>query len=362
MSVRHNTILLLQFQVAMVALMLVLSSCSSSRGLPDHGGGKRFDEEQRLISSSIQTAIDAMDFSVLKGKKVKLVIDGVESSGGGRSTWPGIRHFSPSWNIREAGPGVEFTTENYPLGYNVDASYTANNNLTSRDMKYLEFILKMRCQLEGIQLVPNNQDVNLLVAIDVMGTNRSRDDHILVVRDHLQASTEITYCCIDAKTRKVLLGKSKVGSEATYSENWVRLTNIKGKSRELKQGRPTSYQLTAPIEQVAHLEPRRSPDNFVLDEQVDHGSILKLELMKDENTDTKKPTEEKVPKFLSAEELYRQGLEATKRKDKATLQKIIDALQKDHPKSEYIQVLKTKLSGLMVDKKTSVALANVSEE
>jgi hypothetical protein len=347
-----------------LSLSLLLCSCTSFRGLPDHGGGKRFDEEQRMISSSIKATIGEINFSVLKGKKVKLIIDGMETSGGGRSSWSGFKHFNPSMNIREAGPGTEFTSQNLPMGYTIDSSYTANNNLTSRDMKYLEFILKMRCYMEGVRLVPNGQDVDLLIAVDVLGTNRSRDDHLLFVRDHLHASTEITYCCVNAKTREPILGISSVGSQARYSENWIRLTNLKGHQRELEKGLQAPYKIKGEELILASAQPRRVQTEAQQDVSVKKSSVLKLEILPDEPTiSSDQAIEKEKLQIPSGEELYRQGLEAAKRKDKATLQQIIDTLKAKHPKSEFIEVLQNKLSSLEIaSKNTPVALAQSTKK
>lgn len=327
----------------LMGMLLGLCSCSSVRGLPDHGGGKRFDEEQRMVSSSIQAAVEAMELSVLKGKKVRLVIDGMESSGGGRTSWTGIRHVSPSMNVREAGAGTEFTSVNYPMGYAIDASYTANNNLTSRDMKYLESFLRMRCELEGIQLVGNQQEVNFYVVVDVLGINRSRDDHLLVVRDHLHASTEITYCYIDAKTRDVIKEKSKVGSKASYSENWVRLTNLKGKSRALSNQIEDAYLLPPMAEALAFNSPSDT-DGLEFQGEGREEQLLQLEftngVLKSDPVAAREAEKAIVSK---AEELYKKGLEAIKRKDKVTLKKIIEEMIRKFPGSEYIDILKNRL-------------------
>lgn len=315
---------------------LALSSCASVRGLPSHGGGKRFDEEQRMLSSSIKTAIDSLDFSHIKGKKVRLFLDALETSGSGRDVFPGFRSINPSLNVREQG-GSDVTTINYPLGYNIDPNYWGNNNLTSRDMKYLEFMLKMRCRLEGVQLVTKGQDVDLLIAVDVLGSNRSRDDHLLVVRDHLGVATELTYCCIDAKTGKVLLGRKTTGAKANYTENWMRLTNFKISKRSLQKGIAVSYgeeqQARLVAERVESEEPLKS--NISKHKNPEEKSDLGVELVNGEDE-----------QGLSEDDLYQQGLDAVSRKDRKGLGAIIDKLKKAFSSSSYIEVLENKLNGL----------------
>ena len=41
----------------LVLFALVASGCGEMRPVPSHGGGKRFDEEQRAVSSAVETAV-----------------------------------------------------------------------------------------------------------------------------------------------------------------------------------------------------------------------------------------------------------------------------------------------------------------
>jgi len=318
-------------------LCFVLSSCTSFRGLPGHGGGKRFDEEQRMLSSSIKATIENMDLSLLRGKKVRLFIDAVETSGSGRHTWSGFRYLNPQLEVRESGAGSELSTQRYPAGYNIDAGYSNNNNITSKDIRYLEFMLKMHCRLEGIRLVNSGQELDLLVGVDVLGTNRSRDDHILLVRDHLGVSTEVTYCCIETKSGKILLERKSTGAKASYSENWMRLTNLKVQQRRLENGLVAKY--------VAKEPPSKAPS---VKEKVD--AVLGNEPLSGELNDLKRlevqVVEEVKNEEFDEDELYQLGLDAASRQDRRELRSILGQLEKSFPNSSYIEVLTNKLSSL----------------
>jgi len=315
---------------------LFLCSCTSFRGLPGHGGGKRFDEEQRMLSSSIKATVDEMDLSVLVGKKVRLFMEAVETSGSGRHVWAGFRSLNPNMQVRESGAGTEFTTTTYPLGYGIDANYWNNNNITSKDIKYFEFMLKMRCRLEGIRLVNSGQDIDLLVGVDVLGTNRSRDDHLIVVRDHLGASTEVTYCCIDVKTGKVLLGRSSTGSKASYSENWMRLTNIKIESRKMRRGLEARYgEGVVPVKKATVQTQGSEGSRIRVRGDLTEKLPLDVEVIESE-------AEERV----GEDELYQLGLDAVSRQDRRELRGILDRLGKKFSSSSYIEILESQLNNL----------------
>ena len=63
--------------------ILALSACGTLTGIPSHGGGKRFTEEQRLVSSSIRLAVKQIDFKALRGKRVAIIFGLIADEGGG---------------------------------------------------------------------------------------------------------------------------------------------------------------------------------------------------------------------------------------------------------------------------------------
>lgn len=62
---------------------MVLASCGSLTGIPAHGGGKRFVEEQRLVASSIKLAVEHIDVEALRGKNIAIVFGLIADEGGG---------------------------------------------------------------------------------------------------------------------------------------------------------------------------------------------------------------------------------------------------------------------------------------
>lgn len=69
--------------LAAAASLFAVSACGTLTGIPAHGGGKRFSEEQRLVTSSIKLALQNIDVSPLKGKKVGIIFGLIADEGGG---------------------------------------------------------------------------------------------------------------------------------------------------------------------------------------------------------------------------------------------------------------------------------------
>jgi hypothetical protein len=94
-------------RLASIGLFLpALSACSAWRGMPTHGGGKRFDEEQRVVAGAVRRAIGDMDVAELSGKTVQVQIESVAQIGGGQLILPGLGNLTGNVNeIRAVDPG-----------------------------------------------------------------------------------------------------------------------------------------------------------------------------------------------------------------------------------------------------------------
>src|SRR5213595_1131977 len=79
----------------LLAICLLLGSgCGVFRGIPSHGGGKRFDEEQRVVAGAIRQTLADLDVSELQGKKVQISLECISQDGGGNSSFPGLNAIS----------------------------------------------------------------------------------------------------------------------------------------------------------------------------------------------------------------------------------------------------------------------------
>ena len=108
---------------------LSLLGCGTLTGIPSHGGGKRFANEQRLLSGTIRAGVLDFDVSKLAGKTVSFYVVGMGDSGsgnisGGRSNLSFLYNSSkvktpqakfPS--VVESTTGDVNTTKNMVLNY-----------------------------------------------------------------------------------------------------------------------------------------------------------------------------------------------------------------------------------------------------
>lgn len=66
-----------------ICMCAALAACGKLTGIPAHGGGKRFSEEQRLVASAIKLSIEQIDVTSLNGKNVAIVFGLIADEGGG---------------------------------------------------------------------------------------------------------------------------------------------------------------------------------------------------------------------------------------------------------------------------------------
>ena len=227
---------------------LALSGCATFRGMPSHGGGKRFDEEQRVVTAAIRHAAQKMDFSRIKSRKIALEVTSLETSGTGQAFYPGLGKMSGYYeNSREVtsildtkGIHAKQPAKVKDLGrwvpnYEFNPSLKANNNITRQDVNYLQRALEMRLRHEGFQIVPLElADVYLVVLVDALGTNLSRKDYGVAYDDDLGASCEMTYYAIEPQSQKVIMAAKAVASKGTYLERNFRFTPFRCYTRNVR--------------------------------------------------------------------------------------------------------------------------------
>ena len=63
------------------AVILAMATGCTFQGIPAHGGGKRFDEEQNIVSKSVIDTVKQIDVSILEGKRVRFFILGIGDQG-----------------------------------------------------------------------------------------------------------------------------------------------------------------------------------------------------------------------------------------------------------------------------------------
>lgn len=229
---------------ALLGGVALLCGCAEMRGIPTHGGGKRFDEEQRVVAGSIRRALADMKLGELQGKNVLIAMESMAHSGGGYITYPGLQNLSGGVNGSESTGSTFYATpllggnnfyipytdnnnESHVKGWNAGASINPTLNFSSTpfstdpDFNYLRSALTMKAQHCGINVVLGNPDINLFVLVDVLGLNRSRRDSVVYWTDTLLASCELTYYAQDAKTGKLLFRARHTSAASDYRESSV---------------------------------------------------------------------------------------------------------------------------------------------
>jgi hypothetical protein len=218
---------------------LLTSGCGTYRGIPTHGGGKRFDEEQRIVAGAIRQAVGDMVLKELSAKRLQIVMDCISHDGGGSITWPGLQGINATANFShnvegnwDANDGR--TTE--VLGAGGGVSIQPNPVFfpavfpTQPDAAYLRATVEMKARHDGIIVTDAQPDAVLFLLVDVLGTNRSRTDNILVVDEDYKASCELTYYAVDTRTGQLLFRARQSGAEARYDErHTLGVTRIKVK-------------------------------------------------------------------------------------------------------------------------------------
>lgn len=212
--------------LVIASLMAVLwtAGCSTYRLMPSHGGGKRFDEEQRAVASCIRNTIAQMDLKSLSGHKVNLTIVSLSQNGGASLTMPGLSNISASYNDSSSDYEAPYMVDSQK-GFYASANFNPNMNAwptvfpTDQDQTYMESSLQMKLRLQQSMVAVPDPEFMLYVLVDVLGTNRSKIDSIIYSKDVLLATCEVTYYIVDLKTGKVAGKAKQVSSQSGYLES-----------------------------------------------------------------------------------------------------------------------------------------------
>lgn len=227
-----------------VLCLFFISGCAFFRGIPSHGGGKRFDEEQRVVAGAIREMIENMEIDALEEKKVRLSLVSMPTSGSGNLSFGGLDWFGYSMDsfdmnqnmlhdnyLEEGGQmwapawrrytGEDEDRERLNFRYSPNQSYYSQRVRTDDDIEYLKSVLEMQGRHQGVDFGGKNEDAVLYVLIDVLGTNRSRIDRILLKTDKLVATCESTYYAVDLSSGEILFSSRRAAGRAAYQEHRV---------------------------------------------------------------------------------------------------------------------------------------------
>lgn len=215
--------------------VVAAGGCGVFRGIPTHGGGKRFDEEQRVVAGAVRQSISQIDFAPLAGRRVQIVIESIAHDGGGTFTAPGLQNLGLNASINdyagniirvapsEGSVGIDDTrTQTSGVGGNLNWQfnpfYATHNVSTHSDLSYLRATLEMHARHAGLLIGGGEPQIVLFVLVDVIGTNRSRSDRFAMNADMLSATCETTYYAVDAHTQEIILPAQRTAAAAHYRE------------------------------------------------------------------------------------------------------------------------------------------------
>ena len=213
-----------------LAPLVLLCGCGTYRGIPSHGGGKRFDEEQRIVAGAIRQGLSEMNLRELRGRRVRIEVQSIAHEGSGNVNWPGLTGLSLNgslaWNQNNfaalTGSALNIS-DSKSSGVSAGSSYRANPEYysnasgTGQDLTYLQGVLEMKARHDGLVL-EGQADSILFVLVDVLGTNRSRRNYGFRGTDDYRASCEITYYAQDLPTGSLIFRERQTGAMSTYSE------------------------------------------------------------------------------------------------------------------------------------------------
>jgi hypothetical protein len=212
--------------IAVIGLMAALSGCTF-RGIPSHGGGKRFCEEQNIVSKAVLDTVSQVDLSALRGKRVRMFVLGIGDQGGGafeaggwstRGTVSGGAGLARGITAGDAA-GVAAGRADGAATYTDRSAYTAFAIANPRDYQYLTGRLGLQLIRNGVALSHGGEtiDAEVYFLVDVFGTDRGRFELLLYSNSFLHAQTKITYYALTADRSRVLVPPTSVGAGASYS-------------------------------------------------------------------------------------------------------------------------------------------------
>ena len=271
-------------------VLCIASGCGMFRGIPTHGGGKRFDEEQRVVAGAIRQTLADLDLSELAHRKVAINVECIAQDGGGSVTFPGISSVNANaftnWGtgdiaqivppVQPGAPSIINTNRSEGTGgsagitYNPMTSYNPAVMSSMPDLGYFRAALEMKARHAGLTLVTAEPDAVLFVLVDVLGTNRSHTDQIVMSNERLAATCECTYYAQDTKTGTLIFGARRASSAATYQETRQLFVTAPAIERSLSRTMPSPLPIddeckpsTQPVEATATAKRKPLLDDLI---------------------------------------------------------------------------------------------------
>jgi hypothetical protein len=186
-----------------------------------------------------------MDLLELSGKTVQVTVDSIAQSGGGQLVMPGLSNITGNTNASNARGTASLSDEEdrktWTAGGTILTAVDFRPTVfaTDTDLKYFEASLLMKLRCSGAAPTAKSPQVVLAVLVDVLGTNRSREDSFVAWTDRLGATCELTYYAVEAETNRILIPPRRVSAESTYVESSLLAFSSYGIERSIASTLPT---------------------------------------------------------------------------------------------------------------------------
>jgi soluble cytochrome b562 len=184
-----------------------------------------------------------MNVQELAGMKVAVAVEAMAQNGGGQLSLPGLSSISAGYSKLDTDGRTNnlYTREGWNAGAAVttEVGFRPTVFATDGDLKYLGASLDMKLRHSGISFTSKNPDCILYVLVDVLGTNRSKNDNLLFWKDNLRATCELTYYAAEPKTGNLFFTARRSSAESIYSEKGMLFCNDYKTSRSLEPISPT---------------------------------------------------------------------------------------------------------------------------
>jgi hypothetical protein len=237
---------------ALLIALLDLTSCGTVTGVPSHGGGKRFAVEQELIAASARSALQAINFSSIKGRSARVIFSAIGDEGGGnliggRMTLAGL--ISGNYSV---SPTTRTTDPYGPVARQATAGLTGLAGLQNlsdgptdyqsigfinpRDTEFLSSLVATHLILAGVQLKADPKqpvDVLVIILVDVFGTIRDRTDYLVYNQERLRARTALEVAAVQQSDGTVIIPAQRGAAEATWAETYILWTGPTQTTRSL---------------------------------------------------------------------------------------------------------------------------------
>ena len=271
--------------VALAASLTMLCGCGTVRGIPFHGGGKRFFIEQELVAATARATAKDINVAPLKGQKCALYVISMGDQGsgsliGGRYAIDALIRGSydnsasvitesdfpilPSTATTTTTDGVgallstAVTNSTAPINapsrtkqetrgpgfstgggarLNWPGDYRAEAFINPKDALFLNAVINEALALKGVLVVPPQAaDVDVYVTVDAFGTCRDRTEFLVYNAETLTAKTGMSMCAFDRRNGKLLLPPTTSVFEAVYKEEFILWCGPIKRSKDIKRG------------------------------------------------------------------------------------------------------------------------------